>query len=64
MVTEGFSAYSTIMGTTSTILDIFKEASDVIPVPYVKPLVESVASLLTAVKVGLQSLVSAATNDY
>jgi len=40
----------TIIGTTNTILTIFNEASDAIPVPFVKPLVASVACLLTAVQ--------------
>jgi hypothetical protein len=41
----------TIIGTTSTILNIFNDASDAIPVPFVKPLVACVATLLTAVQV-------------
>ena len=50
----------TLTGTTSTILNIFNEASNVIPVPFVHPLVASVASLLTAVQVGFRIPVSAA----
>jgi hypothetical protein len=46
---------NTIISTTSTILDIFKEASVLIPVPYVKPVVTIVASLLTAVQVSLRN---------
>jgi hypothetical protein len=47
----------TIIGTTNTILNIFNEASDAIPVPFVKPLVASVACLLTAVQVSSEGLV-------
>ena len=43
----------TIIGTTITILDVLNEASDTIPVPFVKPLVSIVASLLTAIQVSL-----------
>ena len=46
---------NTIISTTSTILDIFKEASVLIPVPYVKPVVTIAASLLTAVQVSLRN---------
>ena len=48
---------NTIISATSTILAIFKEASDLIPVPYVKPVVTIVASLLTAVQVSLRNVV-------
>ena len=56
----------TIIGTTSTILNIFNEASSVIPVPFVHPLFASVASLLTAVQVSFRIFVFVAlrTNDY
>ena len=47
----------TIIGTTSTILNVFKEASSTIPVPFVHPLVASVASLLAAVQVSFRMLV-------
>ena len=47
----------TIIGTTSTILNIFNEASNAIPVPFVHPLVANVASLLTAVQVSFLILV-------
>ena len=55
----------TIIGTTSSILNVFNEASDAIPVPFVRPLVASVASLLTAVHVSFQIVVIIAlrTND-
>ena len=53
----------TIIGTTSTILSIFKEASSLIPVPFVKPLVASVASLLTAVQVSLRLCVVLSINN-
>ena len=55
----------TIIGTTSTILNVFNEASNAIPVPFVHPLVASVASLLTAVQVSFRMLVFVAlrTND-
>ena len=46
---------NTIISTTSTILDVFKEASGLIPVPYVKPVITTVASLLTAVQVSLRN---------
>lgn len=45
-----------LIGTTSTILNIFNEASKVIPVPFVQPLVVSVATLLTAVQVSFRIL--------
>ena len=47
----------TILDTTSTILNIFNQASAAIPVPFVHPLVSSVASLLTAVQVSFRVLV-------
>ena len=47
----------TIIGTTSTILNVFNEASNAIPVPFVHPLVASVSSLLTAVQVSFRILV-------
>ena len=55
----------TIIDTTSTILNVFSQASNAIPVPFVHPLVSSVASLLTAVQVSLRILVFVAlrTND-
>ena len=43
---------------------VFKDASDLIPVPYVKPVVTIVASLLMAVQVSLWNLVALPTNDY
>ena len=56
----------TIIGTTRAILDIFNQASNMIPVPFVHPLVASVASLLTAVQVSFRILVFVAlrTNDF
>ena len=63
---HGFSGIlDTIIGTTSTILNVFNEASNAIPVPFVHPLVASVASLLTAVQVSFRMLVFVAlrTND-
>ena len=55
----------TIIGTTIPILDVFKQASYAIPVPFVHPLVSSVASLLTAVQVSYRILVfvTSRTND-
>ena len=55
----------TIIGTTSTILNIFNEASNAIPVPFVQPLVASIASLLMAVQVSFRILVfvTLRTND-
>ena len=55
----------TIIDTTSSILSIFNKASNAIPVPFVHPLVSSVASLLTAVQVSFWIFVSVAlrTND-
>ena len=58
----------TIIGTTSTILNVFNEASNAIPVPFVHPLVASVSTLLTAVQVSFRILVFVAlaasrTND-
>ena len=55
----------TIINTTSTILNVFNEASNLIPVPFVHPLVASVASLLTAVQVSFRILACVAlrTND-
>ena len=47
----------TIIGTTSTILNVFKEASNAIPVPFVHTLVASVVSLLAAVQVSFRILV-------
>ena len=47
----------TIIDTTSTILIVFNEASDLIPVPFVHSLVASVASLLSVVQVSLRILV-------
>ena len=55
------------MGTTSTILNVFNEASNAIPVPFVHPLVASIASLLTAVQVSFKFrilvFVALRTND-
>ena len=68
--TSGYHGLSgildTIIGTTSTILIVFNEASSAIPVPFVQPLVASVASLLTAVQVSFWILVFVAlrTNDF
>ena len=55
----------TILGTTGAILKVFNEASSVIPVPFVHPLVASVASLLMAVQVSFRILIFIAlqTND-
>ena len=55
----------TIIGTTSTILNVFNEASCLIPVPFVQPLVAIVASLLTAVQVSfwILAFVALRTND-
>ena len=55
----------TILGTTRTILNVFNEASDAIPVPFVRPLVVSIASLLTSVQVSFRILIFIAlrTND-
>ena len=55
----------TILDTSSTILNVFNEASNAIPVPFVHPLVASIASLLTAVQVRFLILVFIAlrTND-
>ena len=55
----------TIIDTTSTILIVFNEASDLIPVPFVHSLVASVASLLSAVQVSSRILefVAFRTND-
>ena len=55
----------TILGTTRTILTVFNEASDAIPVPFVRPLVVSIASLLTSVQVSFRILIFVAlrTND-
>ena len=55
----------TILDTTSTILKVFNEASNAVPVPFVHPLVSSVASLLTAVQVSYRILVcvTSRTND-
>ena len=47
----------TIICSTSTILNVFNQASNAIPVPFVHPLVASVASLLTAVQVSFRILV-------
>ena len=47
--------FNIIISTTGTILDVFKEASGLIPVPYVKPVVTIVATLLTAVQVSLRN---------
>ena len=46
-------------------MNVFNEASNLIPVPFVHPLVASVASLLAAVQVSFRILVSVAlrTND-
>jgi hypothetical protein len=63
---HGLSAIlDTIIGTTSTILDVFNQASNAIPVPFVHPLVSSVASLLTAVQMSYRILVfvTSRTND-
>ena len=56
---------NTIIGTTSTILNVFNEASNAIPVPLVHPLVTSVASLLAAVQVSfrIHVFVALQTND-
>ena len=55
----------TIIGTTSTILNIFNEESSAIPVPFVHPLVASVSSSMTAVQVSFRMLVFVVlrTND-
>ena len=55
----------TVIGTTSTILNIFNQASSAVPVPFVQPLVTSVASLLTAVQVSfrIHVFVALRTND-
>ena len=53
-----FSILDTITGPPDTILDVFSEASGVIPVPFVRPLVGSVVELFKVVKVNLQILVS------
>ena len=55
----------TIIGTTSTILNIFNEAGNAIPVPFVQPLVASIASFLMAVQVSFRILVfvTLRTND-
>ena len=55
----------TIIGTTSSILNVFNQSSNAIPVPFVHPLVSSVASLLMAVQVSIWIFVSVAlrTND-
>ena len=55
----------TIIGTTSTILNIFNEASNAIPVPFVHTLFASVASLLTAVQVSfwIRVFVALRTNE-
>jgi hypothetical protein len=52
-----------MIGTTSTILNVFTEASHAIPVPFVQPLVLSVASLLTAVQVSFLILVFVALRN-
>ena len=54
----------TIIGTTSTILNVFNQASSAIPVPFVHPLVSSVASLLTAVQVSFRIFVYVALQTY
>ena len=56
----------TIIGTTSTILNIFNEAGNAIPVPFVQPLVASIASFLMAVQVSFRILVfvTLRTNDF
>ena len=51
------SILDTILDTTSAILNVFDQASNAIPVPFVPPLVSSVASLLTAVQVSFRILV-------
>ena len=53
----GCHGLSGILDTTSTILNVFNQASNAIPVPFVHPLVSSVASLLTAVQVSFRILV-------
>ena len=55
----------TLIGTTSTILNIFDQASSAIPVPFVHPLVASVASLLRAVQVSFRIVIFVTlwTND-
>jgi hypothetical protein len=55
----------TVIGTTSTILNVFNEAINAIPVPFVHPLVVSVSSLLSAVQVSFRILVFVVlrTND-
>lgn len=60
------SILDTIIGTTSTILNVFNEANNAIPVPFVQPLVNSVASLLTAVQMSFRFFVFVAlrTNDF
>ena len=58
------SILDTILGTTSTILNVFNQASNAIPVPLVHPLVSSVASLLTAVQVSFQVFVYVGLQTY
>ena len=60
-----YGILDTIIGTTSSILNVFNEASNAIPVPFVHPLVATVASLFMAVQVSIQILVFVAlrTND-
>ena len=57
----------TILDTTSTILNVFNEASNTIPVPFVHPLVACIASLLMAVQVSFKFrilvFVALRTND-
>ena len=53
----GSHELSSILDTTSAILNVFDQASNAIPVPFVHPLVSSVASLLTAVQVSFRILV-------
>lgn len=52
---EGLSEImlDTISRTTITILDVFNDASNAIPVPFVRPLLLSVARLLKASEVSL-----------
>ena len=46
-----------MIGTSSAILNVFNEASNAIPVPFVHTLVASVASLLAAVQVSFRILI-------
>ena len=63
---EGLSGIVEIItGTTITILEVLHDASGVIPVPFIQPIVTIVVGLLKAVQVSLWNLVPVAllTND-